>query len=101
MAERSPISAAGAAGAAASGNGSAARATHRRRGATGGGEDGQQPVRADVAAGTRGRRVGIGHGTALVEDGVTGRAAVVVDGHGEDLREEPRQGRRGGAYGWA
>ena len=62
----------------------------------GGGEDGEQAPGAHVPVGAAGRRVGIGHGPALVEDGVTGRTAEFVDGHGGgpprpgSLREDPR-----------
>ena len=48
----------------------------------GGGEDGKQAPGAHVPVGAARRRVGIGHGPALVEDGVTGRTAEFVDGHG-------------------
>ncbi len=43
---------------------------------------GQQPPRTHVTVGTGRRRVSVGHGPALVEDGVTGRTAEFVDGHG-------------------
>jgi hypothetical protein len=55
-----------------------------------------------MAVGTGSRRIGVGHGPSFVEDGVTGRAAIVVDGHGKTSSEdEPKatSGRR--AYGWA
>jgi hypothetical protein len=39
-----------------------------------------------VAVGATRRCVGIGHGTALVEDGVTSRTAEFVNGHVVDLR---------------
>ena len=52
----------------------------------GGGEDGQQPPGAHVAVGATRRRIGIGHGPALVEDGMTGRTAEFVNGHVVNLR---------------
>ncbi len=45
------------------------------------GEHGQQAPRPDVAVGARRNGVGVSHAPALVEDGVTGRAAKFVDGH--------------------
>ena len=57
----------------------------------------------DVTVGAARRRVGVGHGPALVEDGVTGRAAEFVDGHGGEppVRQPTRDPRvvRGGAGG--
>src|SRR3984957_11576921 len=64
------------------------RSAHAARGPcrqAGGGGDGRQPPGTYVAVGAAGRRVGIGHGPALVEDGVTGRTAEFVDGHEMDL----------------
>src|ERR1700735_4216259 len=76
---------------ASSAEGAAAAAAARNRSAThaaGGlgrqacrGEDGQQPPGADVTVGATRPRLGIGHGPALVEDGVTGRTAEFVNGH--------------------
>jgi hypothetical protein len=51
-----------------------------------GGEDGEQPPGTHVAVGATRRRVSIGHGPALVEDGVTGRTAEFVNGHVVNLR---------------
>ena len=48
----------------------------------GGGEDREQPAGADMAAGAGRRSIGVGHGTALVEHGMTAGAAELVDGHG-------------------
>jgi hypothetical protein len=36
-----------------------------------------------MAARADGRRIGVGHRPAFVEDGVTGRTAELVDGHGQ------------------
>src|SRR5580693_3526083 len=52
----------------------------------GGGEDREEPPGTHVAVGATRRRVGIGHGPALVEDGVTGRTAEFVNGHVVNLR---------------
>ena len=78
-------SAAGAAAAAAAGHGSAAHAG-RLGGQSGGGEDGQQAPGAHVTVGTGGGGVGLGHGAAVVEDGLAGRAAEFVERHGPQPR---------------
>src|ERR1700728_2884102 len=52
----------------------------------GGGEDREEPPGTHVAVGATRRRVGIGHGAALVEHGVTGRTTEFVNGHVVDLR---------------
>ena len=51
-------------------------------GQSGGGEDGQQAPGAHVTIGTGGGDVGLGHGAAIVEDGLAGRAAEFVERHG-------------------
>ncbi len=76
-------------------------AASRLAGTADGGEHGKQAARPDVAVGTGGRRIGVGHGPPLVEDGVTGRAAIVVDRHVEHLRGEPKATPGRCAYGWA
>jgi hypothetical protein len=63
-----------------------AHATGGLGGQAGRGEDGEQPPRTHVPVGTARRRVGIGHGSALVEDGVTRRTAELVNRHVVDLR---------------
>ena len=79
-------SAAGAAAAAATRHWCSAHGTGGLGRQAGRGEDREQPPGADVAVGATRRRVGIGHGPALVKDGVTGRTAELVDGHVMNLR---------------
>jgi hypothetical protein len=79
-------SAARAAAAAATRHRCAAQATGGLGRQAGRGEDREQPSGTHVAVGATRRCVGIGHGTTLVEDGVTGRTAEFVNGHVVDLR---------------
>jgi hypothetical protein len=78
-------SAARAAAVAATRHRCAAQATVGLGRQAGRGEDRKQPPGTHVAVGATGRCVGIGHGPALVEDGVTGRTAEFVNGQVTDL----------------